>query len=70
MPKSNITILNAKENKWVFRRDLKTDKEGANLRCFGKLFQNLGPTTEKALSSLLDICCKLRNKRSVFLKNV
>ncbi len=45
-------MLKAKENKWVLRRALKTDKEGAILSCTGKLFHNRGPTTEKARSPL------------------
>ncbi len=31
---TNEHMLKAKENKWVLRRDLKTDKEGAILRRF------------------------------------
>ena len=48
----NQTVLKAMEKRWVLRKDLKTPKEGADLIRRGRLFHNLGPATEKALSPL------------------
>ncbi len=47
-----LQLAKAKEDKWVFKRDLKTDKDGAALRCAGRLFHDLEPITEKAPSPL------------------
>jgi len=41
-------------NRWVFRRLRKVSSDGADVTTGGKLFQTWGPTTEKALSPMVD----------------
>ncbi len=60
---TNEHMLKAKENKWVLRRDLKTDKEGSILSWTGKLFLIRGPTTEKTRSLTNRV-----NKSYIYLK--
>lgn len=57
----------AKENRWVVRKVLKMDKDGAFLRWRGTSFHNIGAATAKErhpLSSFRDPQVQLEQKKS------
>ena len=55
--KDNVKSLQTEQNKYVFKRDLNDDNDGAHMTSFGIEFQTEGETKENERSPSVAVLC-------------
>ena len=63
--KENVHLLHTERNKYVFRRDLNDDSDGAHLTSFGRAPDRRKGKIKRAIIKCLTVCRSIEKKHGL-----